>query len=33
MAKKDVDAYISAQAEPERALLKQMRQIILEVEP
>ena len=33
MAKKDVDAYISAQAEPERALLKQMRQIIMEVEP
>ena len=33
MAKKDVDAYISAQAEPERTLLKQMRQIIMEVEP
>ncbi len=33
MAKRDIDAYIAAQAEPERTLLKQMRQIIMEVEP
>lgn len=33
MSKKDVDAYISAQPEPERTLLKQMRKIILDIEP
>ena len=33
MAKRDVDAYISAQPEPQRKLLKDMRNIILEIEP
>ncbi len=33
MTKREVDAYISAQAEPERKLLKDMRSIILEIEP
>ncbi len=33
MTKREVDAYISAQAEPERKLLKEMRSIILEIEP
>ena len=33
MSKKDVDAYFAAQPEPQRKLLKDMRKIILEVEP
>ena len=33
MSKRDVDAYIAAQAEPQRGLLKEMRKIILEIEP
>ena len=33
MAKRDIDAYISAQSEPEKKLLKDMRNIILEIEP
>jgi uncharacterized protein YdhG (YjbR/CyaY superfamily) len=33
MTKREVDAYISAQPEPQRKLLKDMRNIILEIEP
>ena len=33
MSKKDVDAYIAAQVEPHRKLLRDMRKIILEIEP
>ena len=33
MAKRDIDAYISAQPEPQRKLLKDMRNIILDIEP
>ena len=33
MSKKDVDAYFAAQPEPKRKLLKDMRKIILEIEP
>ena len=33
MSKKDVDAYINAQIEPQRKLLKDMRTMILEIEP
>ena len=33
MSKRDVDMYISAQPEPQRKLLKDMRNIILEIEP
>lgn len=33
MTKREVDAYITAQPEPQRKLLKDMRNIILEIEP
>ena len=33
MSKKDVDTYFAAQPEPQRKLLKDMRKIILEIEP
>ena len=33
MTKREVDSYISAQPEPQRKLLKDMRNIILEIEP
>ena len=33
MAKREVDAYFAAQPEPQRKLLKEMRKIILEIEP
>ena len=33
MSKKDVDAYFASQPEPQRKLLKEMRKIILEIEP
>jgi len=33
MSKKEVDAYFAAQPEPQRQLLKDMRKIILEIEP
>ena len=33
MSKLEIDQYISAQKEPEKALLKNMRKMILEIEP
>jgi uncharacterized protein YdhG (YjbR/CyaY superfamily) len=33
MSKKEIDQYISAQKEPEKSLLKNMRKMILEIEP
>ena len=33
MSKKEIDEYISLQKEPEKSLLKNMRKMILEVEP
>ena len=33
MSKKDVDSYFAAQPEPQRKLLKDMRKLILEIEP
>ncbi|NCU78740.1 MAG: DUF1801 domain-containing protein, partial [Actinobacteria bacterium] len=33
MSKLEIDQYISAQKEPEKSLLKNMRKMILEVEP
>ena len=33
MSKKEVDAYFAEQPEPQRQLLKDMRKIILEIEP
>lgn len=33
MSKREIDAYIAGQSEPQKTLLKEMRQIILEVEP
>lgn len=33
MSKREVDAYISAQVEPNKGNLKAMRQLILEIEP
>ncbi len=33
MSKLEIDQYISAQKEPEKTLLKNMRKMILEIEP
>jgi uncharacterized protein YdhG (YjbR/CyaY superfamily) len=33
LSKKEIDQYISAQNEPEKTLLKNMRKMILEIEP
>jgi len=33
MSKREVDAYIAQQSEPNKSNLKQMRELILEIEP
>ena len=33
MSKKEIDSYIAGQSEPEKTLLKEMRKIIMEIEP
>ena len=33
MSKKEIDSYIASQSEPEKTLLKEMRKIIMDIEP